>query len=200
MLLSRKEKEKLVIKLAEEGKTTREIAKIVHLSLVDIGKIIRKATGDEDPSQEEKQKQEAEKEKQKRKPQSPYAQSFQMFKDKKPLADVSIELDKNTDVVLSFYGDYLRLTRMDGLVKIYNELKDDFPLFFHLYRRIKKEGFKRDAITDLLENQNKLTDLNKEVNFYNNHIYTLQFKKSNLEQEINKLGSKRDNYDGITSL
>ena len=46
MLITRQEKERLVIKLAEEGRTTREIAKEVHISLKDIGKIIRKATGD----------------------------------------------------------------------------------------------------------------------------------------------------------
>jgi DNA-binding NarL/FixJ family response regulator len=39
MLITRTEKEKLVIKLAEEGKTTRQIAKEVHISLKDIGKI-----------------------------------------------------------------------------------------------------------------------------------------------------------------
>ena len=46
LLLSRKEKEELVIRLAKEGKTKREIAKIVHISLKDIGKILRKITGD----------------------------------------------------------------------------------------------------------------------------------------------------------
>ena len=86
LLLSRKEKEKLVIKLAQEGKTTREIAKQVHISLRDIGKIQHKLTGDNDDLFErEQQKQEEEKEKQKRKSLSPYARAFQMFKDKKPL-------------------------------------------------------------------------------------------------------------------
>ena len=47
MLISRKEKEKLVIQLAHEGKTTREIAKQVHISLRDIGTIIRRETGDD---------------------------------------------------------------------------------------------------------------------------------------------------------
>jgi DNA-binding CsgD family transcriptional regulator len=46
LLLSRKEKEKQVLKLSEEGKSTREIAKVVHISIKDIGRIIRKATGD----------------------------------------------------------------------------------------------------------------------------------------------------------
>jgi len=55
MLIPKTEKEQLVIKLAEEGKTTREIAKEVHISLKDIGKIIRKATGDSDSQGEEKE-------------------------------------------------------------------------------------------------------------------------------------------------
>lgn len=76
-----------------------------------------------------------------------------MFKDKKSLVDVAIELDIETSVVLYFHTDYLRLIKMDGLVRIYNDLKDDFPLFFHLYRRIKIEGLKKHDITELLQNQ-----------------------------------------------
>jgi DNA-binding NarL/FixJ family response regulator len=41
-LLNKKEKEKIVIQLANEGKTTRDIAKEVHISLKDIGKIINR--------------------------------------------------------------------------------------------------------------------------------------------------------------
>lgn len=37
----------MVIELVTEGKTTREIAKTVHISLKDIGKILRKITGDD---------------------------------------------------------------------------------------------------------------------------------------------------------
>ena len=56
MLLSRKEKEKLVINLTQEGKTTREIAKQAHISLRDIGKIQHKLTGDNDDLFEERDK------------------------------------------------------------------------------------------------------------------------------------------------
>jgi hypothetical protein len=38
LLTNRKEKEKQVIKLDEEGKTTRDMAKVVHISSKDIGK------------------------------------------------------------------------------------------------------------------------------------------------------------------
>jgi DNA-binding NarL/FixJ family response regulator len=47
-LLSRKEKEKLVIKLANEGKLTWDIAKEVYISLKNISKIIHKVTDDTD--------------------------------------------------------------------------------------------------------------------------------------------------------
>ena len=42
MLLSRRETERMVIKLAHEGKTTREMAKEVRISLKSIGKILTK--------------------------------------------------------------------------------------------------------------------------------------------------------------
>ena len=54
LLTSRKEKEKQVIKLAEEGK--QRIAKEVHISLKDIGNIIRKATGDSKETTEGEEK------------------------------------------------------------------------------------------------------------------------------------------------
>jgi transposase len=191
VLLSRKEKEKMVIQLSNEGKTIREIAKIVHMSFKDICKSINKETG-EDYSQKE--------EIEKKKELSPYARAFQMFKDKKPLSDVAIELDTKSHVVLDYYNDYLQLIRMNGLVKIHNELKSDFPLFLHLYNRIKKERLNKQAIADLLQNKNKLMDLNEQVEFYNDHIKGQYMKIQQLVQTINRLQSRIDNYDGINPI
>jgi transposase len=122
LLISKKEKEKMVIKLASEGKTTREIAKAVHISLKDIGKIIRKVTGDADESPAAEKEMEEEQKKQNRmKSLSHYAQAFQMFKDGKSLVDVAIEIDQESIIVLNYYKDYLRLTRMKDLVILYDE-------------------------------------------------------------------------------
>jgi hypothetical protein len=54
-----------------------------------------------------------------------------MFKDNKALTDVAIELDQDTDTVLYYYNDYLRLVNMNRLVTIYQELKDDLLIFCH---------------------------------------------------------------------
>jgi hypothetical protein len=189
VLISRKEKEKLVIQLAHEGKTTREIAKQVHISLRDIGKIIRKETGDDDLISKEKQKHdEQQREKEKRlKFLSPYARSFQMFKDKMALEDVAIELDLDTDTVLFYYEDYLRLLKRGWLVKIYRDFQKDFPLFIYLYQRIKKEGLNKQDITVLVRNQQKLKDLEHRVDLYSEFIRGQQLQKQQLEQEIERL-------------
>ena len=82
MLLSKKEKEKKVIELANQGKTTREIASEVRISLRSIGKILNKVTGDD----------EAEKE-QRLKDKSCYAIAFHMFREGQSLTEVAIDLD-----------------------------------------------------------------------------------------------------------
>jgi hypothetical protein len=45
VVLNKSEKEKLVIRLHQEGKTIRQIAAAAHLSFTDIGSIIRKIDG-----------------------------------------------------------------------------------------------------------------------------------------------------------
>jgi hypothetical protein len=128
MLLSKREKEKLVVKLANEGKTTREIAKEVHISLKTIGHILNKATGDDEDDKEQKLGTKFD-----------YARAFHMFRDGQPLTEVAIEPDIESPAVIRYYEDYLKLVNMVRLVIIYNDVKDDLPIFLRLYGRIKKE-------------------------------------------------------------
>jgi len=79
VILKKEEKEQLVIKLAMGGKTTREIAKMVHISLGDIGTIIRKFNGEEPEYQN--------------KSPSVTSKAFQMFKEGKNRVDVAIALN-----------------------------------------------------------------------------------------------------------
>jgi hypothetical protein len=191
----------MIIKLSTEGRTTRQIAESVHMSLRDIGKVIAKETGDQELFEREKKLQESEKEKQNRcKSMSIYSKAFQMFKEKRTLADVAIELDLKSSAVLNFYNDYLDLLKMSWLISIHNDLKGDFDLFLHLYRRIKKEGLTKQDITDLIKNQQKLNEMYYRVQQYGKFIREQQLQKQQLEQIINRLQSKIDNYDGTNSI
>jgi hypothetical protein len=103
-------------------------------------------------------------------------------------------------VVLNFHEDYLRLEKMNGLVKTYNYLRNDFPIFFHLYRLIKKEGLGKEGIIELVENQQDLKFLERRVDLYTKHIRRQQLQAKQLEQVFNNLRSRIGNYDSISPL
>jgi transposase len=191
VLLSRKEKENLVIKHAKEGKTYREIAKIVHISPSEIKKIIDKATGDVEDLKDNNNE--------KKKQKSDYAQAFQMFIANKRLPEVVVELDIDAPTVTGYYEHYLSLKRMDILVDIYPEVlqKYNWDIFYHLYRKINDEGLDKQDVTELVQNKNMLKDLSYELRLYHNRISELKDRKLALEQQINYLQGRIDNYDGI---
>jgi hypothetical protein len=118
-----------------------------------------------------------------------------MFKGRIPLEDVAIELDVDTDTVLFYCQDYLRLLKMEWLFKIYHDLKKDFPMFFYLYRRVKKEGLNKHDIKVLVKNQQDLKFMEHRVDLYSDFIRGQQLQKQQLEQEINLLQSKINDYD-----
>jgi transposase len=188
LLLTRKEKEEMVIKLAKEGKTTREIAKVVHMSLKDIGEIIRKFTGDHKDSKSNNIEEE-------KKSLSPCTQAFQIFREKKPLTDVAIILDLDADTVLDYYLDYTRLTGMYELTTLYNDLGRDLPLFLHLYDRIKKDGLNKEEISYMKEVQRNVADLERAVMWLNKYVPELERDKAELEQEIFRLRKIKDSLE-----
>jgi hypothetical protein len=193
LLLTRKEKEEMVISLAKEGKTTRHIAEIVHISLKDIGKIIRKFTGD--VRSESNKIEEEEEEKMRINKLSIYAQAFYLFREKKPLVDVVITLNLNTDIVLNYYKDYLRLMGMYKLVNLYHSLGKDLPLFLYLFDRVKKEGLTRDDVKDLIEIQRSVGEMENAVTWLNKHVPELVKEKEELEQEIVRLSEFRNSLE-----
>ena len=76
---------------------------------------------------------------------------------------------------------------MGWLVKIYNDLKNDFPLFFYLYHRVKKEGLDKQDIMILVKNQQRLKDFDNRVQLYGDFIQSQQLQKQQLEQDIDRL-------------
>ena len=103
MLLSKEEREKLVIEALDQGKSTRWIAETYHLSFSDIGKIKAKYepkgqndTNDDERKQEKQQQQEV-------KTLFTSTKAFQLFsRDKNPV-EVAIELNISASEVEQLY-------------------------------------------------------------------------------------------------
>ena len=88
------------------------------------------------------------------------------------------------------FDNYHRYRKMGWLVKIYKDLKKDFPLFIYLYRRMKKEGLNKQDIATLLKNQQDLKSMEHRVDLYSDFIKEQQLQKQYLEQEIDRLQFK----------
>ena len=73
---------------------------------------------------------------------------------------------------------------MECLLK-YRDLKNDFPIFFYLYQRVKKEGLNKQDITVMVKSQQQqLKDLEHRVYLYNDFIRGQELQKQQLEQDI----------------
>jgi transposase len=85
VVLNKKEKEQLVIKLYQDGKPIREIARQAHLSFGSIGKIIRTINNSGDDNCSSKSKS---------------TKALWMFKNGKKPIELAIELDISAGIYL----------------------------------------------------------------------------------------------------
>ncbi len=164
----------MVLKLAEEGKSTRQIAEAVHISLKDIGTIIRRYTGEDEEAAE--------------KSMSITSRAFKLFKENKNLVDVAISLNLDAHEVLDLHTDYLRLANKNKLMSIYFELGDEIHLLAWLYDKLKMYGLanKKD-IHNILQQEDKLKNLDKELYETAETIGRLNSLKIHLKKEIAEL-------------
>ena len=92
-ILTRQERERLVLEFYNQGKTIREIAKEVRMSFRDIGVILNKAA--EEKTEEIKQQDNAEENREQEEQQhlSLSTQAYKLFSDRKTPLKVAIELN-----------------------------------------------------------------------------------------------------------
>jgi hypothetical protein len=109
-LLTRQEKEKLVIDLYKQGKTIREIAKEVHMSFGDIGALAKREFGSEELEI------------------SKDTQALKLFAKGTKAIDIAIKLNMPPSQVERLHKEYRSLTGMDELNKIYEELGPNIDL------------------------------------------------------------------------
>lgn len=121
------DKENLVIKLHQEGKTFRDIASAAHLSFGDIGRIIKKLDGsanDEDGIDLRNK--------------SKLTQAIYMFKCGKKPVEVAIDLDISARETEDILQEYWMLDQLDELALVYYEIRNHLELFLRLFHVMKK--------------------------------------------------------------
>ncbi len=181
-MLTRQEKEKLVIDLYNQGKTIRDIAKELRMSFRDIGAILRKASGEDEEIQDEKHSL------------SPSTKAYHLFSKSKTPLQVAIALDLTESETAKYYEEYLDLKQMHDLKVVHEELGGDIGDFLKLYRLSKATRMSPEHVVKLLQIANEyLPVLEMKYKRLTKEIDSLEFEK----QKLGALGNK---VKGLTEV
>ena len=170
VMLNKKEKEQLVIKLYQNGKPIREIARQAHLSFGSIGKIIRAInSGDDNCSSSSKS-----------------TKALWMFKNGKRPIDVAIELDISASEVEELRQEFWELNQLHELGFLFNEIKNYLPSFIKLFNLLKRNKMLSDGyITKfLIYADHDLPFLEDKIQKLTGDVIELEWKKRDLNNTI----------------
>ena len=177
VVLNRRDKEQLVVKLHQEGKTIREVAHQVHMSFKDIGTIIRRIDGhDKDGDIETKDL----------KDKSTATKALFLFSVGKKPIEVAIELNLSASEVHNILEEFWTLNELHELVFVYNEIKTFLPSFLKLFHCLKERRMLDEKhIFKFLKYANyDLSDLTDRVECLSNEIINLEGQKRNLMNKV----------------
>src|SRR5919107_4551242 len=138
MLLTRQERERLVLDLYNQGKTIRKIAKEARMSFRDIGVILNKTDKGKTEGKEQNNNDAGKNQQQQQLRLS--AQAYKLFSEGKTPIEVCIELNLRESEATGFYKEYWKLKQLHNLNIVYEELGDDIALFLKLYKLAKAKG------------------------------------------------------------
>ena len=172
-MLTRQEKERLVIELYNQGKTIRDIAKELRISFRDIGAILK--SGEKEEEKEEKQPL-----------LSSSTKAYRLFSKGKTPIEVAIALDLNESETAKYYEEYLNLNQMHELRMVYEEIGGDIVHFLKLYKLSKYAHMNPEHVVNLLQISNEYLPL-------------LEQKYKKLTKEIDFLESEKQKSEQIGS-
>jgi hypothetical protein len=192
-ILTRQERERLVLELYNQGKTYREISKEARISPRDIGVILNKALEEKtEGSKEQQDNDKAEQYQEKKQRQlSLSSQAYKLFSDRKTPLEVAIALNLKESEATKFYKEYWKLKQLHNLKMVYEELKGDIDPFLRLYKLSQAKGMGVKQVVDLLAiANNDLPAIEERIKRLRNDISMLQFQRRVDERNLCQLNNQ----------
>ncbi|HET7285622.1 MAG TPA: hypothetical protein VFI70_13140 [Nitrososphaeraceae archaeon] len=158
------QKEKRKLELYDQGKSTRDIAKELRMSLRDISVILRKNqashgivimdNGNDNNNNKNKS------------PNEKSTQAYKLFNEGRKPVDMAIQLNLSEKEATRYFTEYWRLKHLYGLYDIYQESKGDLSYILKLCTLAKRQGITADNIEWFVNMVNigmyKIPDLQKQ--------------------------------------
>ena len=177
MPVSGEEKRRIIDLHFNQGKTIREVSRIMGKSSHDITPVTKEhriqlaqnyamANGEQsDVVQHEQDKV------------IPNVKAYKLFNEGKNPLEVAAELNLPGPQVRQFYIEYLSMMRMHKLVTIYQEIQDSMSYFLKLFRLGKEKGVTPEQIMKLVQMADS--------------IHKLQDKLQQLQSEISNISKSK---------
>jgi len=183
-ILTRQEREKLVLDLYNQGKTYREIAKEARISPRDIGIILNKEVKEEKTEGSKEEQPEVEH-------LSLPTQSYKLFCGGKTPLEVAIELNLRESEATEFYKEYWKLNQLYNLNMVYEEVEDDIGYFVKLYKLSKAKRMNVQKVVNLLKIANDdLPPIEERLKRLRNNVSILQSQKHTCERGLYQLNNQ----------
>jgi hypothetical protein len=142
------EREKKVLELYDQGKSTRDIAKELRMSLRDISIILRtnqvnhgiaitKDNGNDNNNNNNNSNKSCNEK---------ATRAYKLFSEGTKLSDVAIELGLREKQVNNLFREFWKLKCQYRLYQIYPEIEHSLPSFLRLYSTLKKKGMRPDNV------------------------------------------------------
>jgi hypothetical protein len=182
------EREKQVIELYDSGKSTRDIAKILRMSLRDISFILKKSEVNRGIVTDNNNKsfttvtanQKA-------------TQAYELFSQGKKLVEVSIELGLREKEATKLFSEFLRLKGQGELYDMYLEDKHYLKSLRKLHRVIKREGVTADRIewfvNMVIIGAYKIPELQKQYAMLKDEVEIIDERKVMSKHELGKMNN-----------
>jgi DNA-binding CsgD family transcriptional regulator len=183
------ERERQVLELYNEGKTTREIAKEQRLSLRDISHILKKhganhgiALIDDDDNKKSHSNN------------GKATQAYKLFGEGKTPVQVAIQLSLSEKEVTKSYMEYWRLKGIYGLYHIYQESKGNLSYFLKIYTLVKRQAITADNIEWFVNMVNigtyNIPDLQKQYAKLQDEVQVIDHQKVVSKAELDNMNNQ----------
>jgi hypothetical protein len=194
-ILTRQEREVLVIELYNQGKTYREISKEARISPRDIGVILNKVMEEKNAEglKEEQDNIETEKNQEQHQQQnlSLSTQAYKLFSEEKTPLQVAVKLNLRESETTKFCREYWNLKQLHNLNMVYGEVKDDITSFLKLYKLSKIKGMSVKQVVDVLAiANNDLSSIEERFKSLRNDISMLQSQKLTCKRNLYQLNNQ----------
>jgi predicted transcriptional regulator len=129
--MDRKQKEALIIALAEKGKTYREITKEAGVSPNTIKSVLNRAGLDETTSTS--------------------SRAFELFSEGKNPLQVAIALNLNSEIAIQYHQEYFMLLGCTEFTKVYLQIKENPWPYVNLVKLIQNARMDNGEVEELLK-------------------------------------------------